>query len=379
MTGRHESTALAQTPPMGWNSWNEVRCEGLTERVVLRAASALVGRGLADVGYRYVVVDDCWQGGRDETGRLVADPVRFPSGIPVLAARVHELGLRFGIYAVPGAQTCANYYDGYPDLGLGSYGHERLDAQTFAEWGVDYLKYDWCRAEETTPYSRPEAFALMHDELARLRRPIVYAISEYGEGEPWRWAPPIANLWRTTADIAPEWPSIVSIIEQQAELAEFASPGAWNDPDMLQFGNGALTLAQNRSHFAMWCMLAAPLFLGTNVAALADELVEVLANAELISIDQDPLGRQARRVTSGEGQVWVRGLADGGHAVALFNETAEPMRIDAPFAVLGLPDEAVGAVARDVWDGREHVLREPSVSAEVAAYDTRVFRLRRDA
>ncbi|MFF2275627.1 glycoside hydrolase family 27 protein [Agromyces sp. NPDC058126] len=366
---------LAATPPMGWNSWNQVRCEGLTERVVLEAATALVDRGLAAAGYRYVVVDDCWQGGRDESGRLVSDPVRFPSGIPDLAARVHELGLRFGIYAVPGAQTCANYYDDYPDLDLGSYGRERLDAETFAGWGVDYLKYDWCRAEQTTPYTRPEAFALMHDELARLRRPIVYAISEYGEGEPWRWAPPIANLWRTTADIAPEWPSIVSIIEQQAALAEFARPGAWNDPDMLQFGNGALTLAQNRSHFAMWCMLAAPLFLGTNVASLAEELIEVLTNADLVAIDQDPLGRQARRVATGDaGQVWVRELAGGDFAVALFNQTAESTHISASFDLLGVPVHAT-VVARDVWAGSLQQLHEASVSVEVAAFDTRVFRL----
>lgn len=368
---------LAATPPMGWNSWNQVRCEGLTERVVLEAATALVDRGLAAAGYRYVVVDDCWQGGRDESGRLVADPVRFPSGIPALAARVHELGLRFGIYAVPGAQTCANYYDDYPDLGLGSYGHERLDAETFAEWGVDYLKYDWCRAEETTPYDRPQAFQLMHDELARLRRPIVYAISEYGQGEPWRWAPPMANLWRTTADIDATWPSIVSIIDQQAALAEFARPGAWNDPDMLQFGNGALTLAQNRSHFAMWCMLAAPLFLGTAVAGLSDELVAVLANPELVAIDQDPLGRQARRAVDGDaGQVWVRELADGGFAVALFNPTAEPRRIGASFEQLGVPSGTGAVVARDAWDGSERVLAEASVSDDVAAHDTRVFRLR---
>ncbi len=370
---------LAQTPPMGWNSWNQVRCEGLTERVVLEAATALVDRGLAAAGYRYVVVDDCWQGGRDESGRLISDPVRFPSGIPALAARIHELGLQFGIYAVPGSQTCANYYDAYPDLDLGSFGRERLDAETFAGWGVDYLKYDWCRAEETTPHSRPEAFEIMHGELSRLERPIVYAISEYGQGEPWRWAPPIANLWRTTADIAPEWPSIVSIIAEQAELAEFAGPGAWNDPDMLQFGNGALTAEQNRSHFAMWCMLAAPLFLGTSVAGLSDELVDVLANPRLVAIDQDPLGRQAQRIVHLEpGQIWVRPLADGDLAVALFNESSGSLHLSIGYEALGLDagDNGAGMRLVDVWTGDERG-GAASVSADLAPFQTRVFRVRR--
>lgn len=376
MTQRPPRPLMAATPPMGWNSWNQVRCWELTEQVVKDAADGLVARGLDRVGYDYVVVDDCWQGGRDGEGRLVSDPERFPSGIAALAEYVHSLGLRFGIYAVPGDKTCANYYDAYPDLDLGSHGSERVDAETFAEWGVDYLKYDWCRADETTPYTRPEAFAIMGDELARLSRPIVYAISEYGETEPWRWAKPIANQWRTTLDIAPEWASISGIIDQQALLAEFAGPGGWNDPDMLQFGNGDLEPAQNRSHFAMWCMLAAPLFLGTRVAALSDEEVSVLTNGELVAINQDAVGRQARRVANGpDGQVWVRELSDGDLAVALFNESAEPKRISAPFELLGVPGRAAIA-ARDVWTGSEQVLAEACVTADVAPYDTVVHRLR---
>ncbi|MGH3705463.1 MAG: glycoside hydrolase family 27 protein [Agromyces sp.] len=374
--GGTASEQLAATPPMGWNSWNQVRCWELTEQLVRDTADQLVARGLDRAGYRYVVVDDCWQGGRDEHGVLFSDPKRFPSGIPALAEYVHGLGLQFGLYAVPGTQTCANYYDAYPELGLGSYGHERTDAESFAAWGVDYLKYDWCQADNGTRLTRPDAFSRMRDELARVSRPIVYAISEYGETEPWQWAASIANLWRTTEDIAPEWGSIARIIDEQAGLAAFARPGAWNDPDMLQFGNGDLTPEQNRSHFAMWCMLAAPLFLGTSVAALSDEEVAVLTNPELIAIDQDPLGRQARRVVDGDPvQVWVRELADGDHAVAFFNPSDAAAAVRAEFDELGITG-AGEYLGRDVWTGAESTLRD-GLEADVPAYGTRVLRLRR--
>ena len=276
---------------MGWNSWNQVRCYDLTEDVV-NAAHALVDRGLRDVGFEYVVVDDCWQGERAADGSLTSHPVRFPSGIRVLSNYVRSRGLKFGIYGVPGSETCANFWDEYPTYSLGSLGHEQQDAETFAAWRVDFLKYDWCRADETDGLDRKAAFSLMRDQLQATGRPIVYAISEYGRAEPWRWAKPIAHQWRTTEDIHPTWDSIVDIIDSQDGLAEFAGPGGWNDPDMLQFGNGDLSPEQNHSHFAMWCMLAAPLFLGTDISRLDSDAIRILTDRDLIAIDQDPSDAQ---------------------------------------------------------------------------------------
>jgi alpha-galactosidase len=312
---------------------------------VRSAADAIVERGLREAGYEYVVIDDCWQAGRDTDGRLAAHPERFPSGIHALADHVHSRGLKLGLYAVPGSETCANFYDAYPAQGLGSRNRERLDAQTFAEWEVDLLKYDWCRADETDGLERVEAFALMGQELRRTGRPILYAISEYGEAQPWTWGRGIAHQWRTTQDIMPTWGSITAIIDSQAELAPYAGPGGWNDPDMLQFGNGDLTLEQNRSHFAMWCMLAAPLFLGTDIRRLSQPEVDILTDRELLAIGQDPLGRQATRVSAtAECQIWSRSLANGDRAVAYFNPSDDPQ--------VTLVDPVAAGTDDGQWTGR---------------------------
>ena len=271
---------LALTPPMGWNSWNQVHCYGLTEDVVKQAADAMVSAGMSTAGYRYVVVDDCWQAPtRDATGNLQANPDRFPGGIKALADYVHARGLKFGLYSSPGTDTCAMYYDKYPGTGLGSFGHEQQDADLFASWGVDYLKYDWCRADINAGLQPIPAFTVMRDALAATGRPIVYSISEYGNYAPWTWAPDIANLWRTTSDLRSTWSSIASVINQQITLAQTpytSKPGAWNDPDMLQVGNGSLTTTENRTHFSMWAMMAAPLFIGTDLTAMSAATREVL-------------------------------------------------------------------------------------------------------
>jgi alpha-galactosidase len=359
---------------MGWNSWNQVHCHDLTEQVVRDAADAIVERGLKAAGYEYIVIDDCWQGGRDDGGELFAHPKRFPSGIPALAAYVHGLGLKLGIYGVPGSETCANFYDGYAITSLGSRDNERRDAETFAAWEVDFLKYDWCRADETDGLERTAAFTLMRDQLARVGRPIVYAISEYGEAQPWEWAPSIAQQWRTTQDIQPTWESIAGIIAAQSELAGYAAPGAWNDPDMLQFGNGDLSPEQNRSHFAMWCMLAAPLFLGTDIAALSDDEIAVLTDPGLLAIGQDPLGQQARRTGGADdAQIWVRGLADGDRAVACFNPTSKPSNASITAAAAGV--ERQGWIVEDLSERTEADL-DGAIPIALAAYSTRVFRLR---
>lgn len=289
------ANGLATTPPMGWNSWNQVRCYDLTEDVVKKAADALADDGLRDAGYRYVVVDDCWQApARDADGSLQADPTRFPHGIADLADYVHSRGLLFGIYAVPGSRTCAMANDAYPASGIGSLGHEQQDAETFGRWGVDYLKYDWCNADTVDGLDPKAAFEKMRDELAALPRPIVYAISEYGVSSPWTWARPVANLWRTTYDLTPTWDSVLATIDQQAAVAVHSgSPGGWNDPDMLQVGNGTLTADEARAHFSVWAVLNAPLFAGTDPAMLGDDDLATLGNPEAIAVDQDFAGVRA--------------------------------------------------------------------------------------
>jgi alpha-galactosidase len=367
---------LAETPPMGWNSWNQFYCNGgngLTAAALMDVADEIVAKGLDEVGYEYVVLDDCFQNGRDANGVLKVDATRFPNGIKPVADYVHSKGLKFGIYSVPGTKTCANLYNGYTP-NVGSYGYEQIDAETFAAWGVDYLKYDWCYPDGSLGLTKLGAFSKMRDELAKVDRDIVYAISEYGDSAPWTWAEPVANLWRTTGDIAPNWASVTSIIDRQAELHPYAGPGHWNDPDMLQFSNGSLSYAQNKSHLAMWSMLAAPLFLGTDIGALSDAEVELLTNRELVDIDQDPLGKQARRVGNGDGlQVWTRQLADGDLAVALFNTTGSSATISTSLPALGAQEDVY--VVRDVWSHTDLYNTAAAISATVPAYETAVYRL----
>lgn len=373
---------LAATPPMGWNSWNQVRCHDLTEDVVRRAADAIVGHGLDRVGYQYVVVDDCWQAPRrDSSGALVARSDTFPSGMKSLVDYVHSKGLKFGLYLVPGSTTCAMTWDAYPASGIGSLGHEHQDAEMLAELGVDYLKYDWCGADAIDGLDRVASFSLMRDELSRLDRSIVYSISEYGETDPWTWAPGLANLWRTTTDIEPTWLSIVSIIDSQSSLADHAGPGGWNDPDMLQVGNGELTADEVRTHVGMWAMLAAPLMIGSDIDALAPMVIEALTNTEIIAIDQDPLGRQARRVQMGAGdlwsrtEVWARPLANGDHAVALLNKSGAPIVMTTTLDDVGAGAGAGRWNIRDASTGTDLAATDNLISSTVASHGVTILRL----
>ena len=329
---------MALTPPMGWNSWNDVGCTGLTAAVVENAADQIVARGLKSAGYEYVVVDDCWQAGRNAAGELIPDPTRFPNGMKAVADYVHKDGLKFGIYAVPGSQTCGNYFSQYPIHGIGSLGHEKQDAEEFASWGVDYLKYDWCRADINDHLDEQTAFKQMEQDLDATGRNIVFSISEYGVQKPWLWGPGVANLWRTTHDIHPLWSSVMQHIDAQIPITQYAKPGAWNDPDMLEIGDGGLTPTEETSHFAMWCMLAAPLFVGTDISALPVQSVSLLTNPELVGIDQDAEGHEAHQVSSAGGiQVWERPLADGRYAVALFNTTGAAEDMSTTLAKVGIP------------------------------------------
>src|SRR5512138_238992 len=299
---------LALTPPMGWNSWNKFACN-VSEKLIKDAADAVVSSGMKDAGYRYVVIDDCWQLSRAADGTIVADPERFPSGIKALADYVHAKGLEFGLYSDAGSKTCA----GRP----GSQGHELQDARIYASWGVDYLKYDWCHSEGL---EQRDAYQKMSQALRASGRPIVFSMCEWGSSKPWLWAQGVGQLWRATGDIQDCWDcgkewggmGVSHIVDLVADLYPYAGPGHWNDPDMLEVGNGGLTLAENRAHFSLWCLMAAPLMAGNDLPAMKPEVREILTNPEAIAVDQDPLGVQGRRVRdNGATEVWVKPLADG--------------------------------------------------------------------
>jgi alpha-galactosidase len=277
---------------------------------------------MKDAGYQYVVIDDCWHGKRDADGFITADPGKFPSGMKALGDYIHSRGLKFGIYSDAGTHTCG----GRP----GSQGHEYQDAITYARWGVDYLKYDWCK---TGSRNAEEAYALMADALRSTGREIVFSICEWGTNQPWLWARNIGNLWRTTGDIIDEWEGkhkgyawgVVSIADMNEPLWPYAGPGHWNDPDMLEVGNGGLTTSEYRSHFSLWAMMAAPLIAGNDIANMDEATRSILLNREVIAVDQDRLGIQGRRVwKDGARELWVKPLAGGARAVLLFNRGTAP-------------------------------------------------------
>jgi alpha-galactosidase len=336
---------LALTPPMGWNSWNKFGCD-VSEKLIREAADALVASGMKDAGYQYVVIDDCWQVKRDEKGRIVADPERFASGMKALADYVHGKGLKFGLYSDAGTGTCQKR--------PGSKGHEEMDARTYAEWGVDYLKYDWCNTEGQ---DARDSYARMSRALRASGRPIVFSICEWGSTKPWLWAQGIGHLWRTTGDIQDCWDcgkswggmGIVHIIDLQAELFPYSGPGRWNDPDMLEVGNSGLSTAESRAHFSFWALFAAPLMAGNDLQRMSKETLEILTNREVIAVDQDPLGMQGRKVRdNGPQEVWMKPLADGSRAVILFNRGNEAGDIAVAWEEIGLAP-AGRATVRDLW------------------------------
>ncbi|HEX6814158.1 MAG TPA: glycoside hydrolase family 27 protein [Gemmatimonadaceae bacterium] len=332
---------LARTPPMGWNSWNHFSCN-VSEQTIRETADAMVVTGMRDAGYRYVVIDDCWQVARDANGALVADPQRFPSGIKALADYVHSKGLLFGIYTDAGANTC----QGRP----GTFGHENQDARTFAAWGVDYVKEDWCHAQKL---DAPTQYAKFRDALARTGRPIVLSICEWGSNQPWEWAPRVGNLWRTTDDIEDTWSSMLDNLDQSAEHATVAGPGAWNDPDMLEVGNGGMTDEEYRAHFSLWAIMAAPLIAGNDLRDMSAVTIATLTNREVIAVDQDSLGAQGILVWERppELQVWAKPLRDGARAIALLNRSSAVARITAYFSRAGLRTDS--AQVRDLWSHQD--------------------------
>jgi alpha-galactosidase len=314
---------LAPTPPMGWNSWNHVGCN-VSEATLKSAADQMVSSGMKAVGYQYVVVDDCWQGTRDADGFIRADPQRFPNGMKAVADYVHSKGLKFGVYSDAGWQTCG----GRP----GSRGYEFQDALTYARWGVDYLKYDWCNADGLNAEG---AYQTMRNALFAAARPTVFSLCEWGGSKPWLWGKDVGQLWRTTGDVHEcfdcvvdhgTWKSwgVMQILDMQEGLRAHAGPEHWNDPDMLEVGNG-MTVAEDRAHFSLWAMLAAPLMAGNDLAKMTPATRQILTNSEVIAIDQDRLGVQGFRAYKlGDVEVWAKPLAGGQLAVTFLNRAAVP-------------------------------------------------------
>ncbi|MET9450895.1 NPCBM/NEW2 domain-containing protein [Streptomyces cinerochromogenes] len=361
---------LALTPPMGFNNWNSTHCRAeFDESMVKGVADLFVQKGLKDAGYQYVNLDDCWAlPDRDENGKLVPDPARFPHGIKAVADYVHTKGLKLGIYTSAGTKTCNSA--GFP----GALGHEYSDARQFADWGVDYLKYDNCNNQGVDAQQR---YRTMRDALQATGRPIVYSICEWGENKPWQWASDVGHLWRTTGDISDSWSSMLSILKQNLPLAPYAGPGHWNDPDMLEVGNGGMTDTEYRSHFSLWSVMAAPLLIGTDLRKASQATYDILGNREVIAVDQDPLGRQGAVVSSTGGR-WVvaKEMKDGSRAVALFNESGTAQRIATSASAVGLP-RADGYTLRDLWQHRSYNTAG-TIAATVPAHGTVLLRVSAD-
>ena len=371
-----ERDAIALTPPMGWNSWNKFGCN-VSEDLIKSVADAITTNGMKDAGYQYVVIDDCWQVSRDANGNIAADPKQFPSGIKALSDYAHSKGLKFGLYSDAGAKTCA----GRP----GSQGHEYQDALQYARWGADYLKYDWCN---TGTRNAEEAYLTMSTALLSTGRPIVFSICEWGTAKPWLWGKGIGNLWRTTGDISDKWTSkkkwpdgscceygMVDILDMQIGLESFAGPGHWNDPDMLEVGNGGMTIPEYRAHFSFWALLSAPLIAGNDVRSMSPEIKEILTNSEAIAVNQDKLGREGRRIRKdGDLEVWAKPLSDGSRAVILFNRGATEADAGVSWEEIAYPNH-LSVKVRDLWSHKDVGSFTGKYSAKVPSHSVVMLKI----
>jgi len=375
---------LAMTPPMGWNSWNKFQCN-VSEILIKEAADEMVSTGMRDAGYQYIVIDDCWQIKRDSMGFIVADPERFPSGIKALADYVHLKGLKLGIYSCAGTKTCA----GRP----GGRGHEFQDAYIYAKWGVDYLKYDWCSSDGQ---DQKESYRLMSQMLKEAGHPIVFSLCEWGGSKPWEWASEVGHLWRTTGDIAncfdceqkhsgySNW-GVTKILDMQIDMRQYAGPGHWNDPDMLQVGNGGMTVNEDRAHFSMWCMLAAPLMAGNDLKNMSSQTHDILTNIDAIDIDQDTKGIQGFKYKSEEGlEIWLKPLSAGDWAVCFLNRSVDIKTIDFDWIKNKINDEFSKRILnasvetfkiKDVWTKKELGDTQKPLKAVVLSHDVLLLRL----
>jgi alpha-galactosidase len=375
---------LAVTPPMGWNSWNTFAGD-INEVVVRETAEAMIKSGMRDAGYTYIVIDDTWSlRERDPNGNLVADPAKFPSGMKALADWLHSQGFKFGIYSCAGRQTCG----GYP----GSWGHEFQDARTFASWGVDYLKYDWCNTGTAEP---KDAYIRMRDALYKAGRPVVFSLCEWGGSKPWEWAKDVGHLWRTTGDIYDSYDgqkgwemgwkrildlqhTLVTNSQGYDGLAKYAGPGHWNDPDMMEVGSHGLTFAESRAHFSFWCVLAAPLMAGNDVRHMSEEIRAVLTDKEAIAIDQDPAGKQGFRVLAAPAQnieVWMRELGNGDFAAVVLNTSNDTAEVTVDWGYFGWVLKGKNYDLRDIWAKKSAGDTGKPFVARLASHDVAFLRL----
>lgn len=374
---------LALTPPMGWNSWNKFACN-IDENLIKGIADQMVESGLRDAGYIYLNLDDCWHGERDSLGFIQADPVKFPSGIRALADYVHSKGLKIGIYSDAGRKTCG----GRP----GSFGHEYQDALQYARWGIDYLKYDWCDSEDINPVG---AYNLMRDALRAAGRPILFSMCEWGSSKPWEWAADTGHMWRTTGDIFncfdcvdkhPGWAAygVLQILDMQNGLRKYAGPGHWNDPDMLEVGNGQ-TVNEDRAHFTMWCMLAAPLILGNDIRNMTQETKDIILNKEVIALDQDSLGIQGLRFAVEDGlEFWFKPLVNDEWAFCILNRSTETKEYAIDWQKFNLYDDVARRFTdfdskvyniRNLWTKQEEGDTKKVKSVAIPGHDVVLYRL----
>jgi alpha-galactosidase len=364
---------LARTPPMGFNNWNSTNCRpDFNEAMIKGIADIFVSRGLRDAGYQYVNIDDCWAlPQRNAQGDLVPDPARFPNGIKALADYVHSKGLKFGIYTSAGTKTCNTA--GFP----GGLGHEQHDAAQFASFGVDYLKYDNCNNQGVDAQQR---YTAMRGALQATGRPITYSITEWGRTGPpkvWEWGANVGNLWRTTGDISDNYASMISKAQFNRTLAQWAGPGHWNDPDMLEIGNGGMTAAEYRTHFSLWAIMAAPLLIGTDLRKASADTFSILTNSDVIAVDQDSLGRQGTVISNSNGLVvYSKTLSNGDRAVALSNETAATATIGTTAAAIGLGGSP-SYTLKDLWS-KQTSSSTGTISASVPGHATVLYRMARD-
>ena len=378
-------TELAKTPPMGWNSWNKFQCN-VSERLIRETADAMAATGMKDAGYQFINIDDCWHGARDSLGFIHPDSARFPSGMKSLADYVHAKGLRLGIYSDAGNKTCG----GRP----GSRGYEYQDALTYAKWGIDYLKYDWCSSDSL---NAPGAYMSMRDALAKAGRPIVFSICEWGNNKPWSWGPSMGHLWRTTGDITAcfdcikemggwrAW-GVLQILDKQEGLREYAGPGHWNDPDMLEVGNG-LTPNEDRAHFSMWSMLAAPLIAGNDLRSMPANVAQVLTNRDVIAVNQDSLGVQGFKYAARDSvEIWFKPLVGGDWAVTFLNRSSTPRAVNFTWAKEAVVDSVAKRDAqlasthyqlRNLWTKQGAGTTAGPLVATVPAKDVLMLRLHR--
>lgn len=361
-------------PQMGFNNWNSTHCRDEFDEGMIRGiADKFISLGLKDAGYQYVNVDDCWANWqRDKDGHLQPNPKRFPSGIAALADYIHQRGLKFGLYSSAGTSTCEPLQEnrGFP----GGLGHEKDDAATFASWHVDYLKYDNCNNQKIDAKKR---YTDMADALRATGRPIFFSVCEWGENKPWLWAgkaPVDAQSWRTTGDITDTYASMLKIFKQNVVLDRYASLGHWNDPDMLEVGNGGMTDVEYRSHFSLWAIMASPLLIGTDLRTIKPDALQILLNKDVIAIDQDPLGVQGKQVRDAGGiHVIVKPLKDGGHAVAVFNEGNAAKDVAVTPKEIGL--KAGGSYTlRDLWAHTE-TKGDGSIKTKLEPHATVMYRI----